>query len=56
MEDSWVRQSEFSTYGIVLDKVKKKLDEASLTLEKDVGVRSRAINRALKNVECTARA
>jgi DNA recombination protein RmuC len=44
-------KSEFSSYGIVLDRVKKKLDDASATLDKDVMVRSRAINRALRGVE-----
>jgi DNA recombination protein RmuC len=44
-------KSEFSNYGIVLDKVKKKLDDASSTLDQEVMVRSRAVNRALRNVE-----
>jgi DNA recombination protein RmuC len=44
-------KAEFSNYGQVLDKVKRKLDDASATLEKDVMVRTRAVTRALRTVE-----
>lgn len=43
-------KSEFGKYGDVLDKVKKKLDEASNTIE-GVAVRKRAIDRRLAGVE-----
>jgi len=42
-------KTEFSKYGDVLDKVKKKLDEASNTIE-DVAKRKRAIDRKLRSV------
>ncbi|ANL41433.1 DNA recombination protein RmuC [Rhizobium phaseoli] len=41
---------EFSKFGPVLEKVKKKLQEASTQLD-HVGVRERALNRKLRNVE-----
>jgi len=44
-------KAEFGNYGAVLDKVKKKLDEASNTIEVDVRRRSRAIDRKLREVE-----
>ncbi|MDQ2972716.1 MAG: DNA recombination protein RmuC, partial [Pseudomonadota bacterium] len=37
-------------FGGVLDKVKKKLDEASRQID-ETGVRSRAIERQLRDVE-----
>ncbi|MGH8505018.1 MAG: DNA recombination protein RmuC [Stenotrophobium sp.] len=43
-------KTEFSKFGKVLDKVKKKLDEASGQIEQ-TGVRSRAIQRQLREVE-----
>lgn len=43
-------KSEFVKFGEVLDKVKKKLDEASTQIEQ-TGVRSRAITRRLRDVE-----
>lgn len=43
-------KTEFGKFGGVLDKVQKKLDEASTTLDK-AGVRTRAIERNLRNVE-----
>ncbi|TXH05991.1 MAG: DNA recombination protein RmuC [Nevskiaceae bacterium] len=43
-------KTEFGKFGDVLDKVKKKLDEASGQIEQ-TGVRSRAIERQLRKVE-----
>jgi DNA recombination protein RmuC len=44
-------KKEFGNFETVLTKVKDQIDKASATLEKDVGVRTRAINRTLKKVE-----
>jgi DNA recombination protein RmuC len=44
-------KKEFAGFETVLVKVKDQIDRAGATLEKDVGVRTRAINRALKKVE-----
>lgn len=44
-------KKEFGNFEKILVKVKEQIDTASSTLEKDVGVRTRAINKALKNVE-----
>jgi DNA recombination protein RmuC len=41
---------EFGRFGEVLEKVEKKLSEASAQLQK-VGVRNRAIERTLREVE-----
>jgi DNA recombination protein RmuC len=43
-------KSEFSKFGDILEKVKKKLDEAGNVIE-DAGVRRRAVERSLKQVE-----
>jgi DNA recombination protein RmuC len=43
-------KTEFGKYADVLSKVKKKLDEASTTIDK-AAVRSRAIERTLRSVE-----
>jgi DNA recombination protein RmuC len=43
-------KSEFGKYGEMLDKVQKKLQEASKTID-DVAVRKRAIDRRLRAVE-----
>ncbi|WP_028008423.1 DNA recombination protein RmuC [Solimonas flava] len=43
-------KTEFAKFGDVLDKVQKKLDEASKQIEQ-TGVRSRAITRQLREVE-----
>lgn len=43
-------KTEFGKFGTVLEKTKKKLQEATNTIEQ-AGVRSRAIERQLKNVE-----
>lgn len=43
-------KTEFGKYGDVLDKVQKKLQEASKTID-DVAVRKRAIDRQLRSVE-----
>lgn len=48
-------KTEFGKFGEVLDKVKKKLDEASSQIEQ-TGVRSRAISRRLRDVEALPRA
>jgi len=43
-------KAEFASYGNILDKVKKKLQEASNSVE-EVGRRQRAISRNLQTVE-----
>jgi DNA recombination protein RmuC len=43
-------KSEFSQYGKVLDKVQKKLQEATNTIDA-AGVRRRAIDRTLRDIE-----
>lgn len=43
-------KTEFGKFGESLDKVKKKLDEAAKSVE-DAGVRKRAMERQLRNVE-----
>jgi len=43
-------KTEFGKYGDLLDTVKKKLDEASNTIDK-VSVRKRAIDRSLRMVD-----
>ncbi len=43
-------KTEFGKFGGVLEKVQKKLDQASKTIE-DAGVRTRAIERNLRKVE-----
>ncbi len=43
-------KTEFSKFGIVLEKTKKKLQEASNTID-DAAVRTRAIERKLRGVE-----
>lgn len=43
-------KTEFNLYGEVLDKVKKKLDEAANTVDQ-AAVRTRAIERSLKDVQ-----
>lgn len=43
-------KSEFGKYGAILDKVQKKLQEASSTID-DVATRRRAIDRKLRSVE-----
>jgi DNA recombination protein RmuC len=45
-----VVKTEFGKFGTVLEKTKKKLHEAANTIEQ-AGVRSRAIERQLKNVQ-----
>ena len=44
-------KKEFSKYESILVKVKEQIEKASLTLDEAVGRRTRAINRALKNIE-----
>jgi len=44
-------KKEFGNFETTLVKVKDKIDDAGKMLEKDVGVRTRAINRALNKVE-----
>ncbi|MDR1257271.1 MAG: DNA recombination protein RmuC, partial [Spirochaetaceae bacterium] len=44
-------KKEFGNFETVLTKVKEQIDKAGATLEKDVGIRTRAINRKLKEVE-----
>jgi DNA recombination protein RmuC len=43
-------KAEFGKYGGVLDKLKKQLDAAANTVD-DAGVRTRAIERKLKDVQ-----
>jgi DNA recombination protein RmuC len=43
-------KTEFSTFGAILDKTKKKLQEASNSIE-SAATRSRAIERKLRNVQ-----
>ena len=43
-------KTEFGKFGIVLEKTKKKLQEASSTIEQ-AGIRSRAIERQLRKVQ-----
>ncbi|UFS90410.1 hypothetical protein LPJ38_06405 [Bradyrhizobium daqingense] len=43
-------KSEFGKYGAVLERVQRKLQEASNTID-DVSVRKRAIDRKLRSVE-----
>ncbi|WP_244490429.1 hypothetical protein [Rhizobium sp. Root708] len=45
-----MQEEEFGKFGPVLEKVKKKLQEASNQID-NVEVRCRAINRKLRNVE-----
>jgi DNA recombination protein RmuC len=45
-----VVKSEFNQFGILLDKTKKKLDEASHVIE-NAGIRTRAIQRKLNKVD-----
>jgi DNA recombination protein RmuC len=44
-------KKEFGNFETVLTKVKEQIDKASSTLEKDVGIRTRAIVKKLKDVE-----
>jgi DNA recombination protein RmuC len=44
-------KKEFGNFETVLLKVKEKIDDAGKTLEEKVGVRTRAINKALNKVE-----
>ena len=45
-----VVKTEFEKFGVVLEKTKKKLQEASNTIDQ-AGVRSRAIERQLRKVQ-----
>lgn len=44
-------KAEFGKFGEVLAKVKEKLDQASKTIDEEVGQRTRVINRKLKDVQ-----
>lgn len=44
-------KTEFGKYGKVLDKVKQKIDDASKTLEDEVGVRRRSLDRKLRTID-----
>jgi len=44
-------KKEFGNFETVLVKVKEKIDDAGKTLEEKVGIRTRAIKRALNKVE-----
>lgn len=44
-------KKEFDNFGKVLDSAQKKIEQANSELDKLVGVRTRAIERKLKNVE-----
>ena len=43
-------KTEFSNFGVVLEKTKKKLEEATNVIDK-AGIRSRAIERKLRTVQ-----
>ena len=45
-------KTEFATFGDLLDKVKKNIEQASRNIETLQGTRTRAINRKLREVEC----
>jgi DNA recombination protein RmuC len=47
-------KTEFSKFTAVIDKVQKQIDQAAKTLDTEVGVRSRAIERTLREVEIEA--
>jgi DNA recombination protein RmuC len=42
---------EFAKFGVVIDKVSRKLDEAQKVIDEDIGVRRRALERQLRAVE-----
>ena len=44
-------KKEFSTFATVLDSAQKKIEQANSEIDKLVGVRTRAIERKLKNIE-----
>ncbi len=44
-------KTEFGKFGEVIDKVQRKLHEASDVIDRDVAVRTRVIERRLKNVQ-----
>ena len=44
-------KTEFGEFGGILDKVSKKLRETQDVLENDVGVRRRAMDRKLREIE-----
>jgi hypothetical protein len=47
-------KNEFGKFTAVIDKVQKQIDLAAKTLDTEVGVRSRAIERTLREVEAEA--
>jgi DNA recombination protein RmuC len=47
-------KTEFGKFTAVIDKVQKQIDLAAKTLDSEVGVRSRAIERTLRDVEVEA--
>jgi len=47
-------KTEFGKFTQVIDKVQKQIDLAAKTLDSEVGVRSRAIERTLRDVEVEA--
>ena len=44
-------KTEFGKYSDLMKKLSKKLGEAQRTIDNDIGVRTRAIERQLKQVE-----
>ncbi len=48
-------KTEFGKFGAILDKTRKKIDEAGKTLD-DAGVRTRAMDRRLRSVEALSEA
>jgi len=44
-------KSEFAKFGVVIDRVSKKLDEAQKVIDDEVGRRRRAMDRSLRSVE-----
>lgn len=44
-------KTEFDSFGNVLEATKKRIDQANVELDKLIGVRTRSINRKLRNIE-----
>ena len=44
-------KAEFAKFGDMLDKAQKQIQKADKTMEELIGIRSRAMNRSLRNIE-----
>ena len=44
-------KTEFDSFGNILEATKKRIDQANVELDKLIGVRTRSINRKLRNIE-----